>query len=235
MIRHIRHEDMAHLQHGWLDTRHHFSFASYYNPDNMNFGKLRVLNDDYVRPKTGFELHPHEDMEIISYVVEGELTHGDSIGNRQTLTRGQVQYMSAGTGIWHSEHNLGDEVLHFLQIWILPDAEGHKPNYGGHAFAFEDRIGKWLPLATSAEAPKNDAPIRLHQDMHAYATLIPAGQSLGFAVGAGRQAYMILIEGEATVNGIAARTKDAFEIVEEDITVEAGTDAHLVLLEMAKG
>ena len=121
MIKYIDHEKMGTADHGWLRSRFHFSFAQYYNPENMGFGALRVLNDDLVRPGTGFETHPHRDMEIISYVVQGELTHGDSMGNRQTLKRGQIQYMSAGTGVWHSEHNLGEDTLRFLQIWIYPD------------------------------------------------------------------------------------------------------------------
>ncbi len=121
MLRKIDNTKMGSSNLGWLKSKFHFSFAEYFNPDNMNFGVLRVINDDLVAPHTGFNLHPHADMEIISYVVEGELTHGDSMGNKSTITRGHVQYMSAGTGVYHSEHNLGENVLRFLQIWILPD------------------------------------------------------------------------------------------------------------------
>ena len=120
--------------HGWLDSHFHFSFAEYYNPENINFGVLRVWNDDIVLPGTGFGTHPHDNMEIISYVLEGELSHADSMGNEQTLTRGQVQYMSAGTGITHSEYNHGEVPLRFFQIWIFADKRGYRPNYGDYRF-----------------------------------------------------------------------------------------------------
>jgi redox-sensitive bicupin YhaK (pirin superfamily) len=234
MIKRIDHNKMGHIDHGWLNTRHHFSFADYYNPDNINFGKLRVLNDDYVLAGEGFDVHPHKNMEIISYVVEGELTHGDSMGNNQTITRGQVQYMSAGTGVWHSEFNLGRETLRFLQIWILPDAEGYPPNYGDYRFEFAERVGKWLPIATSVDNTENEAPIKIHQDMNVYATSIAAGEQIAFSVEAGRQAYMVLIEGEAVVNSIEVHRKDAVEITEENVQILASEQAHLILLEMKK-
>ncbi|MDR1797745.1 MAG: pirin family protein [Clostridiales Family XIII bacterium] len=234
MIRYIDHTKMGRGQHGWLDSHFHFSFAEYFNPDNIQFGDLRVINDDMVMPGTGFPTHPHRDMEILSYVVSGALTHGDSMGNEQTLTRGQVQYMSAGTGVTHSEFNLGSEVLRFLQIWILPDAAGYEPNYGDYRFAFEDRVGKWLPIATSVGNEKSEAPIRIHQDMNVFATVVRAGGEESFAVGEGRQAYMVLIEGEAEVNGVKLGARDALEITEEDITIHAGKDAHVLILEMQK-
>lgn len=121
MIRKLEHQNMGKSDLGWLQSIFHFSFAEYYNPQNMHFGVLRVINDDLIKPQTGFDMHPHRDMEIISYVVDGSLTHGDSMGNKQTLHRGEVQYMSAGTGIYHSEHNLGSEMARLLQIWIYPD------------------------------------------------------------------------------------------------------------------
>ncbi|MGB4585785.1 MAG: pirin family protein, partial [Rectinemataceae bacterium] len=143
---------------GWLKSRFHFSFAEYYNPDNLGFGQLRVLNDDQVRPGTGFDTHPHQDMEVVSYVVEGELTHGDGMGHRDVLRRGQVQYMTAGTGIYHSEHNRGTATLRFLQMWIFPDRKGYVPNYGDHRFAWEDRINRFLLLAGGAEG---EAPVKI--------------------------------------------------------------------------
>ena len=132
MLRYIDHTKMGRGIHGWLDSHFHFSFAEYYNPQNIQFGVLRVVNDDMVQPGTGFDTHPHQNMEILSYVVQGELTHADNMGNEQTLTRGQVQYMSAGTGVLHSEYNMGKDLLRFLQIWILPDASGYQPNYGDY-------------------------------------------------------------------------------------------------------
>jgi redox-sensitive bicupin YhaK (pirin superfamily) len=235
MIRYIDHKKMGRGIHGWLDSHFHFSFSNYYNPDNIKFGALRVMNDDLVKPSTGFDVHPHENMEIISYVIDGELTHGDSMGNKETLTRGQVQYMSAGTGVWHSEHNLGDDILRFLQIWILPDGPDYKPCYGDYRFKFEDRIGRWLPIATWTESTDSEAPIRIHQDVNVYATVMHAGESLDFPVGEGRQAYMVLIEGEAGVGGAELVARDAVEITEEDVTVNPVKDSHLLVIEMAKG
>jgi redox-sensitive bicupin YhaK (pirin superfamily) len=234
MIRYIDHEKMGRGIHGWLDSHFHFSFANYYNPDNINFGALRVINDDLVKPSTGFDMHPHEDMEIISYVIDGELTHSDSMGNRATLTRGQVQYMSAGTGVWHGEHNLGEDMLRFLQIWILPDGQGYEPNYGDYRFKFEDRIGRWLPIATWTAREDSEAPIKIHQDVNVYASVVKAGESLDFPVGAERQAYMVLIEGSAEVGGVSLSSRDAVEITSEDVTVAASSDSHILVIEMAR-
>lgn len=144
MIRKLDHENMGRSDLGWLKSLFHFSFADYYNPNNMNFGVLRVINDDLVQAGTGFGTHPHKDMEIVSYVVDGNLTHGDSMGNKNTITRGHVQYLSAGTGIHHSEHNLGSNTARFLQIWIVPDNRGHKPAYGDHKFDWDLRKNKWF-------------------------------------------------------------------------------------------
>jgi redox-sensitive bicupin YhaK (pirin superfamily) len=234
MLRYIDHTKMGRGIHGWLDSHFHFSFAEYYNPDNIHFGILRVINDDMVKPGKGFETHPHENMEIISYVVDGELTHGDSMGNKQTLTRGQVQYMSAGTGVLHSEHNLGKEGLRFLQIWIFPDKDGYKPNYGDHRFVFEDRRDTWLPIAASTENEKSKAPIRIHADINAYATILSKGKDLEAEVAKNRQAYLVLMEGSAAVNGIKLSMRDAIEITEEDITLHAEEEAHALIIEMAK-
>lgn len=234
MLRYIDSKKLARSYHGWLDSRFHFSFAEYYNPDNMNFGVLRVVNDDLVQPDTGFDMHPHKNMEILSYVVDGELTHADSMKNQQTLTRGQVQYMSAGTGVFHSEHNRGKEMLRFLQIWIMPDENGHKPNYGDFRFALEERNNKWLPIATGNGNSTSQAPIRIQADINAYATILSKGHKEEFKVAEGRQAYLILIEGEADINGLRMTMRDALEIVEEDITITAEDNAHILVIEMAK-
>jgi redox-sensitive bicupin YhaK (pirin superfamily) len=226
---------MGHSNLHWLDSYHHFSFSGYYNPENIQFGALRVVNDDLVGPGTGFDSHHHANMEILSYVVEGELTHGDSMGNRQTLTRGQVQYMSAGTGVIHSEHNFGHEVLRFLQIWIFPDKQGYAPQYGDHRFEWEKRIGRWMPVA-SGDGDKA-FPIQIHADVHVFAALIPRGETLTFEVEKGRQAYLVTIEGGVIVNGVNAtllEERDAMELIEESITLEAASTAHLIVLEMAK-
>ncbi|MDR2175273.1 MAG: pirin family protein [Synergistaceae bacterium] len=238
MLRYIDSGKMGRGQHGWLDSHFHFSFAEYCNPDNVQFGVLRVMNDDQVQSGTGFEAHSHKNMEIISYVVEGELTHADSMKNEETLTRGQVQYMSAGTGVQHSEFNHGKSLLRFFQIWILPDRDGYPPNYGSRRFAWEDRRNKWLFVASEAgkSGDSPHAPIRIHADVNICATLLDPGKSLDFKVGAGRQAYLALIEGEACVNGVSLSKRDALEIAEEDIRLAAAgqNPSHALILEMAK-
>ncbi|MDR0501444.1 MAG: pirin family protein [Coriobacteriales bacterium] len=234
MLRAIDSKAMGRGMHGWLDSHFHFSFSEYYNPENIDFGVLRVLNDDIVLPGTGFENHPHQNMEIVSYVLEGELTHGDNMGNEQTISRGHAQYMSAGTGVWHSEMNNGTLPLRFFQIWIFADKDGYEPNYGDHRFAWEDRINVWMPMATSINNATNTAPIKMHQDINMYASYLSAGKSLPFTVSVGRQAYLALAEGKIRVNGIGLHERDALEIVEEDIVIDALEDAHIVVIEMPK-
>jgi redox-sensitive bicupin YhaK (pirin superfamily) len=239
MIKYIDHKKMGRADHGWLNSHFHFSFAEYCNPKNMQFGVLRVLNDDLVQSGEGFDTHPHQDMEIISYVVQGELTHEDSMRNKRTLSRGQVQYMSAGTGVLHSEFNLGKNLLRFLQIWILPDKKGYKPNYGDYRFNVEDRQDKWLPLVSGIENNTSAAPVRIHQDINAYAAIISEGNSLNFEIDENRQAYLVLIEGSAKISGSESSAdlaeRDAAEITGEDITVTAKKESHVLIIEMAQG
>lgn len=235
MLQAIDSSTLGRGMHGWLDSHFHFTFGEYYNPEKINFGVMRVLNDDIIMPGTGFETHPHENMEILSYVIEGELSHADSMGNEHTLLQGQVQYMSAGTGITHSEHNHGTVPLRILQIWIYPDKDGYVPNYGDYRFAWEDRINKWLSIATSYENTASLAPVHVHQDINMYASYLSAGNLLPLEVNPGRQAYLVVAEGKARVNGIGLHARDAIEIVEEPVVVEALEDAHLVVIEMAKG
>ena len=247
MIKPIDHKKMGRGVHGWLDSHFHFSFAEYYNPKNIRFGVLRVMNDDLVQCGTGFGTHPHENMEIISYVVNGELTHKDSMGNEQTLSRGQIQYMSAGTGVTHSEYNHGKEQLRFFQIWIFPDQEGYRPNYGDVPLKLEDRQDQWLALAASVDNTASKAPVRVHQDINAWAAIISPGKSLDFTVAPDRQAYLALIEGSATLTGVeggaaALEMRDAAEITGESFTATAGEaggetgnlGAHVIVIEMAR-
>jgi quercetin 2,3-dioxygenase len=215
---------------GWLFSRFHFSFAECLDPARMRFGVLRVLNDDLVAPGAGFDLHPHSDFEILSYVVDGRLTHADSMGNTHTLSRGEVQYMSAGTGVWHSEHNRGDETLRFLQVWVFPDAKDHEPAYGDHRFAWDEREGRWLRVA----AGDGSAPVTVHQDVRISVTELQAGRELALLVAPGRQAYLLQVEGTSSVNGLELDERDALEIVEEDVAIKAITTSHLFVTEMAK-
>lgn len=216
---------------GWLNSTFHFSFADYYNPKNMNFGVLRVINDDLINAGRGFDTHPHKDMEIISYVVNGRLTHGDSMGNNRTIERGQIQYMSAGTGVYHSEYNYDNETARFLQIWILPDKKGHAPAYGDYRFELADRDNKWLYMVSSVDG---GAPVKIHQDMNIYSLLLSEDKDITFSVEQGRQAYLVLIEGDSTINGINLRMRDGLEIVEEELRIHAEKQSHFILLEMQK-
>ncbi|WP_291570273.1 pirin family protein [Clostridium sp. UBA4548] len=231
MLKKIESKNMGSSDLGWLKSKFHFSFAEYYNPKNMNFGVLRVINDDLINPHTGFDTHPHKDMEIISYVVKGQLTHGDSMGNKSTLSRGQVQYMSAGTGVYHSEHNLGEEVTRLLQIWILPDKAGYEPNYGEYRFPWEERKNRWLHMVSNKEG---DAPIRINQDINLLALELEEGNKIEYEVKEGRQAYLVQIEGISSINGIDLNQRDAMEIVEENIRLKAKSLSHLLIIEMEK-
>ena len=231
MLRKIDSNNMGSSDLGWLKSKFHFSFAEYYNPNNMNFGVLRVINDDLVQSNTGFEVHPHRNMEIISYVVNGELTHGDSMGNKNTISRGHVQYMSAGTGVYHSEHNVGKDTLRFLQIWILPDQQDYKPNYGDYKFNFNDRLNKWLPIASGKNG---SAPIKINQDVNIYSIELEEGRDIDFKVNKGRQAYLVQIEGNSLINKIELNERDGMEIIEEDILIKAQKTSHILILEMNK-
>jgi quercetin 2,3-dioxygenase len=231
MLRKIESKDMGSSNLGWLRSKFHFSFAEYYNPNNINFGVLRVINDDLIDPNTGFDTHPHRDMEIISYIVNGNLTHGDSMGNKNTVTRGHVQYMSAGTGVYHSEHNLGKDILRLLQIWILPDKKGYKPSYGDYRFNWEDRKNKWLHMVSSKEG---EAPIKINQDINIYSLELEKEKETGFPVKEGRQAYLVQIEGASEINSIELSDRDAAEIVEEGILIKAKEASHILIIEMNK-
>lgn len=231
MLRKIESKNMGRSNLGWLNSLFHFSFAEYYNPNNMNFGVLRVINDDLIESNTGFDTHPHRDMEIVSYVVDGELTHGDSMGNKNTISRGHVQYMSAGTGVYHSEHNYTDKTSRFLQIWILPDKKGYKPNYGDYRFNWDDRKNKWLHMVSSKEG---NAPITVNQDINIYSLGLDKDKEISFPVKSGRQAYLVQIEGTSEVNNINLTTRDAMEILEEDILIKPSETSHILILEMKK-
>lgn len=231
MIRKIDSENMGESNLGWLKSKFHFSFAEYFNINNMNFGALRVINDDLIARKTGFDPHPHRDMEIISYIINGELSHADNMGNERTVYRGQVQYMSAGTGVVHSEHNHGDETLRILQIWVIPDKKNYTPAYGDYAYKWEDRVNKWLNIVSSKDG---DSQVKINQDANFYVTELEEGKELEFKVGTGRQAYLVQIEGNSDINGISLNDKDAMEIVEEDITIKAKTKSHVLVIELSK-
>lgn len=229
MIRHIPFETLYLAEHGWLTSRFHFSFAEYRNPENINFGPLRVMNDDVIAPGTGFGKHPHSDMEIITYVISGELTHEDSMGNRESLGRGSVQYMSAGTGITHSEVNDGSAPLHLIQTWIIPRAKHLEPRYGSAHFSESDRKNRWLHFAGP---DGGDTPVQLHQDANMYAAELEKDAPLHFELGKKRQLYLKMMEGEVALNGTVLHQGDAAEVIDEPLQIVSRTPAHLLMVEM---
>ncbi len=231
MLRKRESNDMGSSNLGWLKSKFHFSFAEYYNPYNIKFGVLRVINDDLIEPDTGFDTHPHRDMEIITYVIDGELTHEDSMKNKNTISRGHVQYMSAGTGVTHSEFNFGKDILRLLQIWIYPDKQGYEPNYGDYRFNWRDRQNKWLHMVSSKDG---DAQIIINQDINIYSLELDKGREISFTVNKKRQAYLVQIEGTSTINNIELSDRDGLEIVEEDILIKAKETSHFLILEMKK-
>ncbi len=216
---------------GWLKSKFHFSFAEYYNPDNIKFGVLRVINDDLIKSKTGFDTHPHRDMEIISYVVNGELTHGDSMGNKKTLQRGHVQYMSAGTGVLHSEHNMGNETARLLQIWIFPNKKGLNPNYGEFRFEWDKRKNKWLHIVSPIDG---NAEVKINQNVNIYVSELDENKEIDFNVNLTKQAYLVQIEGTSNINNIILNERDALTIIEENIHIKAEKLSHFIIIEMDK-
>ncbi|WP_419763623.1 MAG: pirin family protein [Arcobacter sp.] len=231
MLKKLDKNDMGKSNLGWLESRFHFSFAEYRNPNNINFGVLRVLNDDIVHPKSGFDTHPHANMEIISYIIEGEITHKDSMGNSETLKRGEVQYLSAGEGIYHSEHNLHESKdLRLLQIWIIPPRKGLPRLYGSKKFKKEQRENKFLNIVSSQDG---DATIKIYQDINIYVSELDESKSLDFEIQNQRQVYFVQIEGNSSINGIELKNGDAMEITKENkITIEAITNSYFLFIEM---
>lgn len=233
MFKKLPKENMGSSNLGWLESRFHFSFADYRNYDNVNFGVLRVLNDDIIHPESGFEMHPHNDMEIISYVVDGEITHKDSMGNAETLKRGEVQYMSAGSGIVHSEHNKSiSEDLRLLQIWIVPPKKNLQTLYGSYQYKKEQRKNKLLNIVSSLDG---SAEVRLHQDVNIFVSELEEGNFLEFPIGIKRQVYFVQIEGSSTVNDIILDNGDAMEATQEaSLDIKALENSHFLFIEMVE-
>jgi quercetin 2,3-dioxygenase len=217
----------GHANHGWLDTYHTFSFASYYDPKHMGFGPLRVINEDRVSPGRGFGSHGHEDMEILTYVLSGALAHKDSMGNVETLYANDLQRISAGTGIVHSEFNGSHtEPVHFLQIWLEPEANDLKPSYQQLSLTEEQKLGKLVLVAS----PEGGGPLKIHQDANVLIGQVEAGQELGHELRAGRRAWVHVIHGAATVNGQALGTGDAAAVTGEASLTIGGIDANTEVL-----
>lgn len=225
-------DSLGGANHGWLDAKHHFSFAGYVDPARMNWGALRVWNDDTIAPGTGFPAHPHADMEIITYVREGAITHEDSLGSRGRTEAGDVQVMSAGSGIRHSEYNLEPGVTRIFQIWIFPDSRGGQPSWGAKPFPKGDRSGQFVALASGMEGDEEALPIRAAARVSG-ATL-KAGESVAYRLGAGRHAYLVPATGRVEVNGVELQARDGAAIRDEEVVrVTASEDAELVLVDVA--
>ena len=217
--------------HGWLRSFHSFSFADYHDPRHMGYGPLRVINEDRVQPGRGFGAHSHRDMEILSYVLEGALAHRDSMGNGSVLRPGDVQRMSAGTGVTHSEYNGSErDPVHFLQIWIEPDARGLPPGYEEKHFDDADKRGR-LRLIASRDG--RDGSVTIHQDAAVYATLLDANESVEFAQRPGRRTYVHLVRGSARVDGETLAAGDAVKISgPADVCIDGARDAELLLFDL---
>ncbi len=217
---------------GWLNSRHTFSFGHYYDARHMGFGALRVINEDRVQPGRGFDTHGHRDMEIISYVLDGALEHRDSMGNGSTIRPGDVQRMSAGTGVRHSEFNASStDPVHFLQIWVLPEHEGIKPSYEQRSYPDAEKRGR-LRLVASNDG--RDGSVTVHQDVDLYATLLAPGDSVTHRLGAARQAWIQVARGAVRVNAQALHAGDGVAIAGTDsITLEGDEDAEALLFDMA--
>jgi redox-sensitive bicupin YhaK (pirin superfamily) len=223
-----RSKERGHANHGWLDSHHTFSFADYYDPAHMGFRALRVINEDRVAPGQGFGTHPHRDMEIISYVLDGELAHRDSMGTGSVLRPGEVQRMSAGTGVTHSEFNPSRErPLHFLQIWIVPARRGLPPSYEQKAYSDEERRGR-LRLVASPDG--GDGAVTVHQDVRLYASLLGDGQEVTHELAPGRHAWVHVARGALEIDGQRLDAGDAAAVSEPGRVRLVGKDAAEVLL-----
>jgi len=227
-----RAEERGHADHGWLDSHHSFSFADYYDPDHVEFGALRVINEDRVVPGAGFGTHCHRDMEIISYVLEGELAHKDSTGTASVIRPGDVQRMSAGRGVMHSEFNGSHTApVHFLQIWIQPDVHGIAPEYEEKRFSVEEKRGR-LRLIASPQG--DDGSVRIHQDARVYAGLFHGQEPAEFAVAAGRRIYVHVARGTLQANGEALSAGDALMLTDTPLlTLSDGVDSEVLVFDLA--
>lgn len=228
MINIRRSGERGHANHGWLDTYHSFSFADYYDPRFMGFRALRVINEDYIEPAQGFPTHGHRDMEIVTYVIEGELSHRDSMGNGETIRPHEVQRMTAGTGVLHSEYSSPTDKTHMLQIWLLPEKKNLQPSYEQTYFAPEEKQGK---LRLVASRGGDDGSVHINQDVRLYASLLSAGDEVKHELAEGRYAWVQLISGELAVNGETLKPGDGAAISEETLLeLKANADGTEFLL-----
>ncbi len=224
--------ELGGANHGWLDAKHHFSFASYHDDARMSWGDLRVWNDDTIAPKTGFPPHPHRDMEIITYVREGAITHEDNLGNKGRTEAGDVQVMSAGSGVRHSEYNLEDVTTRIFQIWIIPSKAGGQPNWGAKPFPKGDRAGQFVVLASGFDNDNDALPIRT--DARVVGATIKAGETVEYPLGKDRRAYIVPAVGAVEIEGVRVNARDGAAIKDvEVLRVTATEDSEIVLVDAA--
>ena len=232
MIRILKSDERGHANHGWLDTHFTFSFADYYDPKHVHFRTLRVMNDDRVAGGGGFPMHPHRDMEIVTYVLEGALEHRDSMGNGSVIKPGDIQYMGAGTGVTHSEFNASKtEPVHLYQIWMFPENQGLKPTYGQKTFSEAEKRGK-LRLLVSPDG--RDGSIKIRQDNDLYATVLGAGDTVEHQLKPDRHAYVQVARGSVTLNGKKLDEGDGAAISDEKtVELKGEKDAEVLLFDLA--
>ncbi|MFL5344920.1 MAG: pirin family protein [Hyalangium sp.] len=224
-------EARGHANHGWLDTYHSFSFADYYDLDHMGFRSLRVINEDRVAPRMGFGTHPHRDMEIITYVLGGQVEHKDSMGTHDVIRPGEVQRMSAGTGVLHSETNRFDQELHLLQIWILPERRGLEPSYEQKAFSEKERQGQFRVVASP---DGREGSVTVHQDVTLHSALLGKGEKAEYTLTPGRHAWVQLARGSATLNGVALKAGDGAAVSNEStLVLTANEPVEALLFDLA--
>ncbi|KZE08584.1 MULTISPECIES: pirin family protein [Sphingomonas] len=221
---------LGHADHGWLNARHHFSFANYYDPARMGWGAIRVWNDDEIAANSGFPPHPHKDMEIITYVRSGAITHQDSMGNKGRTAAGDVQVMSAGTGVRHAEYNLEPETTRIFQIWIEPRQKGGAPSWGAKPFPKGERSGKFVTLASGFD--EDGDALRIRAEARVLGATLKAGESVEHSVGDGRHAYLVAATGAITIDGVAFQARDGAALSGgQTVTITATEDAEIVLVD----
>jgi redox-sensitive bicupin YhaK (pirin superfamily) len=230
MIQKIDAQKRYHRNFEWLEVRWLFSFADYYDPDNVNLGALRVFNDDLIQPGTGFGKHPHKEMEIVSIILDGELTHEDNMGNKSVIKKGEVQRMSAGTGVIHSEHNDGDSVTNLYQIWINPDEPGQEPSYEQKDLSSAPRTNTLLPVVSGKNI---DGALTIHSDSIIYVSELEEGNTIDYAIEAERHGILYVNEGKLDINGETYAAKDQSRIDgEEKLVISAPENSSFILLDL---
>jgi redox-sensitive bicupin YhaK (pirin superfamily) len=232
MIDVIRSDDRGGAERGWLKSKHTFSFADYHNPDRMGFASLRVVNEDWIEASKGFDTHPHRDMEIVTYMLDGELQHKDNMGNGSTIRRGELQRMTAGTGVLHSEFNpSSDTEAHLLQIWILPERNGLEPGYEQKLFPLEAKQNQWC-LVGSRDG--RDGSLTIHQDVNLYSAVLDASQSIDFDMDSSRRGFVQIARGAVVINGEELVAGDAVALQDqESLSILAQQESELLLFDMA--